>query len=298
MIDDASLRGLATLTVVSETGSFAGAARTLGVTRAAVSKRVADLEEHLGVRLLHRTTRKITLTEVGLSVVERAHRMRAEAEEAVALARGKSESPTGVLRVTAPLGLGQRFVAPALASFVAKHPKLGAELILSDNNLDLVEQSIDLAIRGGRLVSSSLKAQKLGPLSLIVCGAPRYLKLYGHPKAPRDLLQHAWIVLTPMGRPQKLGFTGPDGKTTVRLDGRLASNDGETVRRFVESGLGLALLPSFWVNNDLEEGRLQHVLPNHTVAGGALYAVHPYGNQTPIKVKAFVEALRMLRPSF
>lgn len=294
MFDDQLYRWLDTLAVVAETGSFAAAARTLGVTRAAVSRRIADLEESLGARLLHRTTRKTALTEVGRQVVARARRMRAEAEEALTITRGESDAPTGLLRVTAPVGLGQRFVAPALAAFVERHPKLNAELLLDDRALDLVEGSIDLAIRGGRLADSSLRARKIGPLRLLLCASPRYLRVFGEPKAPADLLNHAWIVMTPMGRPQKVVLEAAGRRTTVRLDGRLAASDGEVVRQWAAAGLGIALLPKFWIEDDLTEGRLRRVLPRHRVRGGAIYAVHPYQTNVPAKVHQFIDALRQL----
>lgn len=298
MVDDRSFRDLATLAVIAETGGFAAAARELGLTRAAVSKRIADLEDHLGVRLLHRTTRKVSLTEIGLVVVDRARRMRAEAQEAFDLARGESDAPTGLLRVTAPVGLGQRLVAPVLANFALRHPKISVELILDDKPVDLVGRSIDVAIRAGKLKDSSLRARKLGPLTLLICASARYVQSRGEPRSPKELLEHDWVVLTPMGRPQRVVLDGPDGRTTLRLNGRLAADDGEVVRQWVDSGLGIALLPRFWIEADLAEGRLRWLLRHHRVQGGALYALHPYHNKVPVKVSAFVQALLQLSAGF
>ncbi len=298
MVDDRHYGQLVTLAVIAHAGSFAAAARELGVTCAAVSKRIADLEEALGVRLVHRTTRQLSLTETGLAVVARAQRMRAEAEQAFALARNESDTLTGRLRIAAPIGLGQRLVAPALSSFAARHPKLACELILNDHPVDLVEESIDIAIRGGKMADSSLRARKLGPLTLLVVAAPRYLKLYGEPRTPADLVGHDWLVFTPMGRPQKMVFEGPDGRSTIRMDGRLAANDGEVVRQWTTAALGLSLLPRFWVENDLADGRLRQLLPGHHIRGGALYALHPYGRKAPPKVRAFIDALVQVRAKF
>lgn len=292
MVDDfGDLRRFAMLVAVVDAGSFSAAARSLGLTKAALSKQVQILEDNLGVRLLHRTTRRIRATEEGAAVLEHARRMVADAGEARAAVARTTDTPTGLLRVTAPIGLGQRYVAPAFSTFLARHPRLAGELLLDDRPLDIVARGIDIAVRGGALPDSALRRRRLAPLTLVVVGAPRYLASRGEPKKPDDLLEHDWIAYIPLGRPQRVRFTSKNKQRTLRLDGRLAADDGEVVRVWVAGGLGLALLPLFWVERDLLEGRLSVVLRGWEVAGGSIFALHPYEKRAPARVRMFLEHL-------
>lgn len=288
----ADLQKLAVFAAVADRGGFTAAARELGVTKAAVSKQVNHLEAKLGARLLHRTTRKVRVTELGERVLAHVHQMLAEADAIAAIIGEVQHEPAGELRVAAPIGLGQRLVAPAVASFARLYPRVRVELTLDDSPVDLVERSIDVAVRGGRLADSSLKARRLAELELVPCASPVYLERAGEPRTPSDLTDHAWLVFTPLGRPQRITFTGGGKRSSVRLDGRLATDDGETLRLWLVEHLGVALLPAFWVERDLAEGRLRRVLPRHRVRGGAIHAVHPYDRQVPSKVRRFIDHLQ------
>lgn len=293
-LDD--ITSLAVFARVVEGRSFTGAARALGISKSAVSARVARLEARLGVRLLRRTTRQLSVTEAGLALYERASRLVTAADEAAATAEGAGGTPRGLLRVTAPAAFSELYLAPVLAELLAAHPALTVELDLSERQVDLVGEGFDVAVRLSRLRDSSLVARKLAPDRLVVVASPAYLSRVGAPRSPGDLTRHNCLRsahLTPGG---EWGFRSVGAGSTG--SGNLIVGDASVLREAACVGLGLALLPSSLVARELDAGRLVTVLPGFPRRELGLYAVHPHLRQVPPKVRAFVDLLvrRFARP--
>jgi len=276
--------------VVRENG-FAAAGARLGLSRSAVSKHVARLERRLGTQLLRRTTRRLSLTEAGQSLYERAAPLLdlvAGAEAEVGRLAGAAR---GTLRVSAPMSFGQRHLAPLLAEFLRAHEGLRVELRLDDAIVDLIEGGFDCAVRIGELADSSLTARRLAPARRVVCGAPEYLERRGVPQTPDDLRRHDCLGYTYQASRAGWPFVHGKRQRTVRIDGRLEANNGEVLRAAALAGLGLALLPTFIVGDDLRAGTLRPVLQRWCNWNGSVHAVWPATRHTPPKVRAFVDFL-------
>ena len=274
---------------VVETGSFSEAARRLGLSKSQVSKLVAALEERLGAQLLHRTTRKLSLTEIGRSFYERCAQIVREADEAERVISHAQASPQGLLRVNAPMSFGQLALAPAVSLFLARHPELRVELVLDDRRLDAIEGSFDVTIRlAVRLPDSSLVARRVGALRVVVCGSPDYLARRGVPATPDELAAHDCLVYANRERWQ---FQGAAGERAVSVSGRLLANNGEALREAARAGLGLAQLPSFIVGAELAAGELWPVLEAFEDPRAAIWALYSPTRHRAAKVKAFVDFL-------
>lgn len=295
-LDD--LKRLGMFAAVAEHGSFTAAARGLGLTKAALSRQVGILEQTLGVQLLQRTTRQMSLTEAGARVLSHARRIVVEGAAVRDVVDAQRETLSGHLVVTAPLGLGQRFVAPALADFLDRNPEVTAELRLDDRPIDIVGQGIDLAIRGGRMPDSELKQRRLAPLALVVCASPSYLARHGEPRHPAELAEHRWVTFTPMGQPPRLRFDKSGEVVRVRPRGRLAINDGAALRDWLLRGVGVSLLPRFWIEDDLEAGRLRPLLRAWSMPSTAVYALHAHGAGAPRRITALIAHLADSATSF
>jgi DNA-binding transcriptional LysR family regulator len=286
----ASLRAFV---AVVNAGSFARAAERLGLSRAMVSKHVQQLEDRLGARLLQRTTRRLSLTEAGKAFHGRAERLIADLEEAEAAVASEGAAPRGTLRISAPVSFGARWVAPALAGFLAGHDGLAGDLVLNDRIVDLVEEGFDLAIRIARLPDSSLIARKLAPCRVALVAAPAYLKRAGAPRAPDDLARHnclgyAYAASGDTGRFVRAGGGAPQ---TVRVRGTLNANNGDALAAASREGLGIAVLPTFLVGEDLRLGRLTCVLDGWEPEALDVNAVYPQNRHLSAKVRAFVDFL-------
>jgi len=292
----ADLRRLEIFARVVDAKSFSGAAKGLGMTKAAVSKHVSVLEEELGTTLLHRTTRKLTLTDAGAAVLVHSQRIVEEAELARAAALQATLSIGGRLRVTAPVGLGQRLVAPAVARFLSMHPKVTVELVFDDHVVDLVERRVDVAVRAGWLTDSSFRSRRVGRLEMVLCGSPAYLQRAGTPTAPKDLAAHDWIGFAPLDQSLPLTLSRGRARRQVRVSGRVAANDGEALRVLAVGGVGLTALPKFWVAQDLSAGALVGVMPEWTMEPAVVHAIHTHGANPPRKVTAFVDVLADVAP--
>lgn len=274
---------------VAENGSFAAAARKLGITKSAVSKRVGGLEAHLGAQLFHRSTRSISLTEAG--EIYLAHAIQAlgsaqEAEDAVAALQG---DPVGHLKVSAPMSFGQLHVAPAIPAFLRLHPGITLELSMDDRFVDLVDSGMDLALRAGTLSDSALIARKLAPIHSVIVAAPAYLGMISEPLHPQDLLNHECLHYAYSRDPVEWRFIGDDGEFPVRTKGRFRVNNSMALCTTLIAGLGIGRLPTFIAGAHLAAGRLQRVLPQFLMPEQALYAVFPERQHVPAKVRAFVE---------
>jgi len=283
--------GLAVFAQVVEARSFSAAARSLGMSKSAVSKQVARLEDRLGARLLNRTTRRLSLTEVGAAFYERCARIVSELEEAELAVTQLSSEPRGTLKLNAPVTFGQLQIAPAVPELLARHPELRIDMLLSDRVVDLVEEGFDVAIRIGPLPDSTLVARRLAPDRRVVCGTPGYLERHGRPRTPADLEAHNCLGYSFLGAQSEWRFRGPRGERAQRVRGNFQANNGEVLRAALLQGLGLALMPTFIVGRDLSAGRLEAVLEEHELPPGGVYAVYPHGRHLSPKVRALVDFL-------
>ena len=290
MISD--LTAQATFAQVVEAASFSAAARALGLSKSAVSKQVSRLEARLGVQLLNRTTRRLSLTEAGAVFYEGCQRMLAEAEAAEQAVTHLAAAPRGHLRLNAPMSFGILHLSPLLPALLRRCPELTVDLTLNDRLVDLVEEGYDLAIRIGRLPDSSLIARRLAPSRAVLCAAPAYLEEQGLPDRPRDLKRHAGLIYSYQADGATWRLTGPAGSERVPVAGRFRVNNGDALRQAALGGLGIAQLPTFIVGDDLRTGRLRRVLPDWEVAAeAAVHAVYPATRNLSPKVRVVIDFL-------
>jgi DNA-binding transcriptional LysR family regulator len=287
------LQDLAIFAAVAETEGFSAAARRLGVSKAMVSVAVARLEERLGVRLLQRTTRRLSLTEAGAAMLPHAQRSLLAARDAEEAATQALTSPRGVLRINAPMSFGLLHVVPALGDFARMYPEVRVDLVLDDRVLDLAEGGFDLAIRIGTLADSSLIAQRLGRSRNVVVAHPDYLARAGEPARPADLAAHEALVysLSPTGARWTLSHAGRS--ETVRVSARLLANSSLALHRALLQGLGLARIPWFVVGEDLAHGRLVRVLPRWDLPEQGIHALTTARDHLPRKTRALIDFLRV-----
>ena len=284
--------GMTIFVKVVDAGSFAAAARHFGMSAAMVSKHVQTLEEHLGARLLNRTTRRVSATEVGQHFYERCMRILSELEEAERVAGDLQTTPRGLLRVTAPVSFGTRQLAPAIADYLASYPDVSIDLSLDDPYVDLVARHFDLAIRLGALVDSSLIARKLCTLAMVVCASPGYLEKYGTPREPRDLVFHNCLAYTYANPRSVWTFVDQNGEQNViRISGRFLANSGDALLALVLRGAGIMLAPDYLVEEELKAGRLIRLLPDYTTPETPVHAVYPHSHYLSAKTRTFIDFL-------
>jgi DNA-binding transcriptional LysR family regulator len=284
-----AMRSFAT---VVEEGSFAAAAARLGLSRAAVSRQVIELEGHLGARLLNRTTRRVAATEVGRDYHARCHRILDELAEAEQSVASLQAEPRGVLKANAPMSFGIRHLAPVIAAFAARCPDVRVVLSLNDRFVDLIEEGYDLAIRIGALRDSSLIARRLAPSKGLVCASPAYLTRRGRPRTPGELGNHSCLQYSYLasGATWKLRDSEGD-EHSLRVSGPLCANNGDVLRQAALDGLGIAMLPTFLVGEDIRSGRLRRVLVDYAPPEMAIHAVYPPGRYLAPKVRSFIDFL-------
>jgi DNA-binding transcriptional LysR family regulator len=289
---------MAVFAKVVDSASFAAAARHFGMSPAMVSKHVQTLEDRLGVRLLNRTTRKVSPTEAGQEYYERAVRILAEMEDAETAAGDMQTSPRGQLRLTAPVSFGTHVLAPAVADYLVKYPDVSIDLSLDDPYVDLVDKRFDLGIRFGHLESSSLIARKLFTLEIILCAAPIYVKKNGAPQKPADLAKHRCLIYTHAAPLKLWSFIDQNGKEEVaNVSGRFKANSGDVLLPPALNGCGLLLVPDYLVEDHLKAGRLVRIMPNYKTHETPVYAVYPSRNPSA-KTRTFIDflAARFGRP--
>jgi DNA-binding transcriptional LysR family regulator len=285
------LASMAVFAKVAELGSFSAAADTLGLSKSAVSKHVTALEERLGVRLVNRTTRRLALTEVGLSYRETCARIVQEVEEAEQEAGRHGSEPRGRLKVTAPMTFGILHLAPLLPDFLAAHPRLEIDLALDDRIVDLLEEGVDVALRIGTLRDSSLIARRIATARSICAASPAYLQANGTPLHPADLGGHNCLRYTYRRGPEAWELERHGERHAVRLRGNLAANNGDALRAAAVGGLGIVVLPDFIVADDLASGRLVHLLADWRTPEFPIQAVWPPQRHPSPKLRAFVDFL-------
>ena len=283
------LNDVAVFTRVVEAGSFTGAGRALGLPKATVSRRVADLERQVGVRLLQRTTRSLSLTDAGRTYYEESSRALRAIEDANSRLADARAEPAGTIRVSAPIGLGSVFLADTVLDFLSAYPETKVELRLTDEKLNLVEDGIDLAFRTGALADSTLVARKLGSTQKILCASPDYLDRRGTPLAVADVGRHDCIIAGYSIAGAQWVLEGPHGPETISVSGRVAANTMQLAFRAALAGHGIALLPDGPAATAITEGRLQRVLDQYSASVGGLYAVYPSSRHLSPAVKAFID---------
>ena len=281
---------LPTFVAVAKAASFSGAARQLRVPKSSVSRSIAALEETMGVRLVHRTTRQVSLSTAGQALYERVAPLLDALSESVVELPEREEEPSGLLRVTSTVDFGATVLAEMIARFAQRYPAIEVELLLTGTVLDLVQDSIDVALRisAKPLEDSSLYAKRLGPVELQLYAAPEYLARRGHPRSPADLEHHDWVRFASM---DTVSLEGPKGVVKVTPRGQVRCDDMWFARAAVCAGMGIALLPTFLADADLGSGRLQPILPKLAARSGTLWFVCPAARHLPRKVAAFRDFL-------
>ena len=284
------LSSIEAFVTVAELASFSRAAERLQIAKSVVSRQVSALETELGARLFHRTTRSLTLTEVGRSYLERTKQILADLEEANRAVSQLQSAPRGKLRINAPMSFGFLHLAQALPDFMKAYPEVSVDLAMNDRFVDLVDEGYDLAVRIGALEDSSLIARKLAPVRRVICASPDYIARKGMPHNISDLKKHDCLIY--MSDHPEWRFMNPNGKPlVVAITGRLSINNGDALRIAALEGLGLANLPTFLVGDDLRAGRLVSVLQSVTPSTLTLSAVYPPTRHITPKVRAFVDFL-------
>jgi len=284
-----TLNSFAVFTKVVETGGFSSAARDLNMSKSAVSKHIAKLEEYLGVRLLNRTTRKLSPTEIGTTFYERARRIVNDVEETKRAVSEAHTQPRGTLRLNVPMSFGILHIAPALSDFTARYPDIKIDMVLNDRVVDLLDEGFDVAVRIARLPDSTLIARKLAPVHLAICATPDYWKQHGIPQTSSDLQNHNCLSYSYLMKQDEWPLQGPDGKISVKISGNIRANNGDALRAAALQGAGVFLSPTFIVADDLRQARLQAVLEDVTRTELAIYAVYPHNRYLSAKVRAFVD---------
>ncbi len=279
---------------VVDAGSFSAAARQWGRSKAVVSKYVNALEDHLGVELLRRTTRSLSLTEAGRAYRERCADVLGEIQSLEASVQQDVAAPRGPLRVTAPPGLASHYLAVMTKDFLARFPEVTLDLDLTHRMVDLIEENIDVAIRVTAPRDSSLVARRIAPAPIIAVAAPSYLRQRGTPKNPADLRSHDCIIDTNFRDQQRWRFRAhrTGGKTeTISVDGPLRINNPDAIREMAEAGLGIALVPNFVAKDALATGSLCEVLKGRVALHWSILAVYPRRRYLPLRVRAYVDHL-------
>jgi DNA-binding transcriptional LysR family regulator len=280
-----------TFSAVVDTGSFVKAAETLGLSKAAVSRYVAELESRLGVRLLHRTTRRLSLTEEGQVFHARSKELLAGVMEAEQEASSKSSAASGLLRINVPVSFGIRHLAPLWAVFRAQHPDVSLDITLADRVVDLVEEGYDMAIRIAVLPASTLISKRLATTRMVLCASAQYLQSHGTPSHPAELAAHQVIAYAYWSSGDEWHFEGPRGPVSVKTHPCIRTNSGDTCRAAALAHQGVILQPTFLVSADLKSGALVELMPEFRSMEMGIYAVYPTRKHVSPKVRALIDFL-------
>ena len=280
-----------TFVAVVDAGSFVGAAEALEMSKPAVSRHVGELEAQLAVRLLHRTTRRLSLTSEGEVFVARCRELLELVDEAEAEVGSRNGEASGQLKLSVPVSFGERHLAPLWPVFMARHPKVKLDVALTDRTVDLIEEGIDAAVRIGQLQSSSLISRPIASCHMHLCASPRYLAEFGAPKHPAELAQHAVLAYSLLSAGDHWAFNGPEGPTSVHVAPRFRSNSGDTCRSGALQHQGIILQPDFLVGPDLAAGSLVELMPEYRPPAFGIHAVYPTRKHVAPKVRLLVEFL-------
>lgn len=287
------LAGLNLFIRVVEMGSFSKAADDLGIAQPTATKAVAAIEERLGARLLHRSTRGVTPTEVGALYYEKCKLIAREMDEADNLATLLQSSVGGHLRISSSVAFGRRVMVPLVLKYMREHPEVTIDLSFDDRYVNMVEQGVDLAVRMGRLADSSLGARYLGSNPWVMVAAPAYLREFGTPKQAAEVSGHNCLVYSSVQGDDRWSLTTPAGvEVSVPVRGRLRSNNLSALLSAASAGMGLAVLPAYVAREALASGKVQAVMGDHGLPAQEMHAVFPSPKLVPSKVTGFIEYLR------
>jgi DNA-binding transcriptional LysR family regulator len=284
------INGLHTFIRVVETGSFSAVAREGNTSQSAVTRQVAQLEEHFGVRLFHRTTRRLSLTDEGQDLVGRARHLLEEAEDLEDTFGKDGATPTGLVRIGIPVGAAIMMV-PDFTGLLARHPGLAIELVVSEQVDDLIADRLDLALRFGQSPDTSLVSRALATLGSAPVAAPAYLERYGAPEHPSDLLKHTCIIHERGPESTHWLFTGPDGQIDIEISSSFRSNNSLIVRQAATSGYGIALLGDPLTINDIRAGRLYRLLPDYMARRRQVFIVYPSRRHLAQRTRVVIDFL-------
>lgn len=276
---------------VVDAGSFVRAAEALNASKTAVSRLVGELEARLGVRLMHRTTRRLSLTDEGAAFHARCKELLAGVDEAEAEITAHAGEVVGLLRLNVPVSFGLTHLAPLWADFMRQHPGVTLDVSLADRLVDLVDEGYDLAVRIARMPSSSLVSRKLTSTRMVLCASPAYLRTHGQPAVPAELASHRVLAYTLLSTGDTWEFDGPQGRVLVKVSPHLLSNNGETCVAAALRHQGVILQPSFLVAQHVESGGLVELMPQYRSIELGVYAVYPTRRHLPGKVRVMVDFL-------
>lgn len=285
------LRAVEIYVAVVESSSITRAAYRLGLQPSTVSKKVAELEERASTRLLHRTTRSLSMTKVGERFYDQCLRLLNEAERAEWELRDDVHDPKGRIRVTAPVVFAQRQISPLLPEFLARHPGIELELVESARTLNLVEEGFDLSIKIAREDQIGRTGQRLARNRRVVCASPRYLETFGEPQTPRELGAHKCLTIITRQRADLWRFRQDDGVESVRVSGPLVSDNASTLAEAAIQGAGIVMLGTYVVGDALQRGALREILPGQLIQDSAIIAVRPERNFLPLRITLFLKYL-------
>jgi DNA-binding transcriptional LysR family regulator len=284
-----TLAGMRVFTAVVDAGSFAKAAEKLELSRGMTSRYVAQVEAHLGVRLLNRTTRRLSLTEAGIDYYQRATQVLALVEEAEQAASHEAAEPRGTLRVNASVAFGARHMGTLISAYLRRYPEVRVDLTLNDRIVDLVEEGFDVAVRIARRIDPGLVARRIAPARMIACASPAYLRQSGAPKTPADLVRHNCLTYAYAGAQNEWRFTRGKREQTVKVGGTLHANNGDILSRAAADGLGVTVQPTFLIDGLLREKKLMRVLEGWEADSLTIFAVYPSRQFLPAKVRSFID---------
>ena len=275
---------------VVDAGGVGKAADQLGVVKSAISRRLAELENRLGVRLINRTTRSLGLTEAGYQYYDRAIKVLADVAELNSITSDTNTKLEGTIRISTPVSFSVAHLTPAIREFVELHKGLNIVLNFSDRHVDLVEEGVDLAIRIGELGDSTLRARKIAPINMVICASPEYLRLHGTPNSPEDLKDHQLLQYLGSGS-ASWRLRGSQGEYVIGGDAKIKANNGDFLRDMAIAGHGIILTPTFIVWQALLEKKLVTVLENYTLNHLAAYAVYPQTRYLSQRARVFIDFL-------
>ncbi len=277
-------------TRVARAGSFAGGARDTGISRAMATKHIMQLENYLGVRLFNRTTRSLSLTEVGAAYLNRCQQVLGEIEEMESAVTHLHSQARGKLKINTPPFIGSSHVAPAIAHFLEKHPDLNVDMLIQSSLGDFVDEGIDIAIFLGKLEDTSLIARKLASSPMVICGAPDYFSKHGVPETPQELESHSCLINWAIAPRDNWQFTSPEGEVlSMKVTGRLQTNQADPLRTAAINGLGIIKLPTYVVGHDIKKGKLKRIFNDYQLPPLEIYAVYPHRKHLSAKVRLFID---------
>lgn len=285
------LNGMEIFVEVAKSEGFTAAAERLGLSRAQVSKSVMQLEAHLGTRLLNRTTRKVSLTEIGRIYYERCLTILSDIDEVEGIASQQTVKPHGTLNVSASTSFAVLHLSSAIPFYLKQYPKVHIALSLADRLVDVVAEGFDLVLRIAEMEDSSLIARKIAPCKRVFCASPEYLAQHGEPTQPKDLKNHQCLIYLNEPKPDVWTLHGSNGCESIKVQGPVSADNGDILKSSAISGLGICLLPTFIVGHDIAEGRLQQILPNYCPPEISIYAVFPSRRYLSAKVRTFIDFL-------